>query len=67
VNARDKGKHRAGKGNLTVLPDSDELAALTPEQAAAFLRGALQRIQSEESREYDSKTSDRQSRNVLDW
>ncbi len=57
---------RAGRGNLPTLPDSDALARLSPEDAAAHLRQALQRIRGER-REYQRQTARKTPRHVLDW
>jgi hypothetical protein len=62
-----KGKRTPGKGNLASLPDSDKLTTLSPEQAAAFLQGAVQRIQAEERRDYETQTPEKASGKVLDW
>jgi tetratricopeptide (TPR) repeat protein len=66
-NTQQKGKRKAGKGNLASLPDTEELASMTAEQAGAFLRGAVQRIQTEERRDYEAQTPQSSSRKVLDW
>jgi tetratricopeptide (TPR) repeat protein len=54
-NGRQKASETAeetpGKGNLRPLPDRDELAPLTPEDVAAYLEQAAQRIL-EEQRAY---------------
>ena len=55
-----------GKGNLAVLPDSDELVPMTPEDAEAYLRQAVERILGER-REYQQQAARSTSRDVLDW
>jgi tetratricopeptide (TPR) repeat protein len=55
-----------GKGNLGTLPDTDELMSLSPEDAAAYLRQAMQRILGER-RDYQQQASKNMSRDVLDW
>jgi tetratricopeptide (TPR) repeat protein len=62
-----RGKRTAGKGNLAALPDTDELAALSPEEAATFLKGAVRRIHQEERRDYESQATETRSHKVLDW
>jgi tetratricopeptide (TPR) repeat protein len=55
-----------GKGNLGTLPDTDELMSMSPEDAAAYLRQAMQRILGER-RDYQQQSSKNTSRDVLDW
>jgi tetratricopeptide (TPR) repeat protein len=55
-----------GKGNLGTLPDTDELAALSPEDAAAHLRQQMQRILGEMA-EHRREAGKSISRDVLDW
>ena len=55
-----------GKGNLGTLPDTDQVVPLSPEQAAAHLRQAVERILAE-SRGYRQQSSRTLSRDVLDW
>jgi hypothetical protein len=55
-----------GKGNLATLPDTDELVSMSPEEVAAHLRQAVQRILGER-REYQQQAAKSSSRDVLDW
>jgi hypothetical protein len=55
-----------GKGNLAPLLDQDNLAAMSPEDAAGHLRQAVQRILAER-REYRKQGYSQPSSHVLDW
>jgi tetratricopeptide (TPR) repeat protein len=55
-----------GKGNLPPLPDTDEPAALTAEDAAGLLRLAVQRIHDDQLA-YRRRAASAPSRALLDW
>ena len=55
-----------GKGNLAPLPDSDRLRAMTPAEAASYLRQAVQRILGERHA-YQEQATRRSSPHVRDW
>jgi Ca-activated chloride channel homolog len=55
-----------GRGNLGPLPDDDELAPLTPEDAEAHLRQAATRIE-REHREYRQRPLPAPPAHVRDW
>ena len=55
-----------GRGNLSPLPDEDELVPLTPQDAEEYLKQAATRIQSER-REYRQRPLPMPAANVLDW
>jgi Ca-activated chloride channel family protein len=55
-----------GRGNLGPLPDDEELAPLTPEDAEVYLEQAARRIQGER-REYRRRPLPVPAAHVLDW
>src|SRR5262249_1785235 len=55
-----------GKGNLPPIPDEDELAAMTPEDAAEHLKKAAPRIQ-QGRRDYRPRPVPAAAANLLDW
>jgi tetratricopeptide (TPR) repeat protein len=55
-----------GRGNLRTLPDEDNLIRLSPEEAEAHLRQALQRILGKR-REYRQQATKNPPRSVMDW
>ena len=55
-----------GKGNLPPIPDEDDLAAMSPEDAVEHLKQAAARIQ-RERQEYRQRALPAAPANVLDW
>jgi hypothetical protein len=55
-----------GKGNLPPVPDQDDLAPLTPEEAAAHLKQAAQRILHDRE-DYRRRPLPAPAANVMDW
>jgi tetratricopeptide (TPR) repeat protein len=65
-NAQETEETTPGKGNLAPLPDSDQLRGMTPAEAAAYLRQAVERILGER-RAYQEQATKFSSHNVRDW
>jgi tetratricopeptide (TPR) repeat protein len=55
-----------GKGNLPPIPDTDELVSLSPEDAAAHLQQALNRIR-RERQEHRQQSVPTIAAHVMDW
>jgi hypothetical protein len=55
-----------GKGNLPPIPDRDKILPLSPEETAAYLKEAAQRI-AEERREHHKRSVHAPSSSTLDW
>jgi tetratricopeptide (TPR) repeat protein len=64
--AQETEETTPGKGNLAPLPDSDKLRAMTPGEAAAYLRQAVDRILGER-RAYQEQAAKFSSHHVRDW
>jgi tetratricopeptide (TPR) repeat protein len=60
------GPHEAGAGNLPVIPDRDELAPMSREDAEAHLREAMQRVM-QEGRAHRQRSQRPPSNRVRDW
>jgi tetratricopeptide (TPR) repeat protein len=55
-----------GKGNLPPIPDRDKILPLSPEETAAYLKKAAERI-AEERREHHKRSTHPSSSSLLDW